>query len=88
MVYVGLMANTGPSERALDLPGVCPVSTIIILIIIIVVVVVVSMFVFGFSIRVRVFMSFWGSISHVFGNSMDMKGVSKTPASKQCFAIC
>ena len=52
MVYVGLMAHTGPSERDPDLPGVCPVSTIII-IIIVVVVVEVSMFVFGFSMSVH-----------------------------------
>ena len=50
MVYVGLMAHTGPSERDPDLPGVCPVSTIII---IVVVVVEVSMFVFGFSMSVH-----------------------------------
>ena len=52
MVYVGLMAHTGPSERDPDLPGVCPVSTIII-IIVVVVVVEVSMFVFGFSMSVH-----------------------------------
>ena len=51
MVYVGLMAHTGPSERDPDLPGVCPVSTIII--IVVVVVVEVSMFVFGFSMSVH-----------------------------------
>ena len=50
MVHVGLMAHTGPSERDPDLPGVCPVSTIII---IVVVVVEVSMFVFGFSMSVH-----------------------------------
>ena len=55
MVYVGLMAHTGPSERDPDLPGVCPVSTIIIIIVVVVVVVVVevSMFVFGFSMSVH-----------------------------------
>ena len=52
MVHVGLMAHTGPSERDPDLPGVCPVSTIII-IIVVVVVVEVSMFVFGFSMSVH-----------------------------------
>ena len=51
MVHVGLMAHTGPSERDPDLPGVCPVSTIII--IVVVVVVEVSMFVFGFSMSVH-----------------------------------